>query len=178
MRGHLQGLHRSGRHHRRSDRHRRRADDRIAGLRPLEPMIDTAERELRAAGVDERAATILAGAGYRHLEQMQNIVARGTRFSFRRTPADARHRGPAGTAAPTPSCAASWPPNTAARFTASASTWVEPVFADTKFNRRLDRFLRRGRAAARTEWRLITATHNLLSQGPGRGVGAARSCRR
>ena len=39
---------------------------------------------------------------------------------------------------------------------------IEPVFADTKFNRRIDRFQRRGRHAARTEWRLITATHNLL----------------
>ena len=39
---------------------------------------------------------------------------------------------------------------------------IEPVFADTKFNRRSDRFLRRGRAAARSEWRLITATGNLL----------------
>jgi hypothetical protein len=39
---------------------------------------------------------------------------------------------------------------------------IEPVFANTKFNRRLDRFLRRGRAACRSQWRLITATHNLL----------------
>jgi hypothetical protein len=39
---------------------------------------------------------------------------------------------------------------------------VEPVFAQVKFNRRLDRFLRRGRAACRSEWRLITATNNLL----------------
>ena len=39
---------------------------------------------------------------------------------------------------------------------------IEPVFADTKFNRRCDRFQRRGRSAARSEWRLITATHNLL----------------
>jgi hypothetical protein len=30
-----------------------------------------------------------------------------------------------------------------------------------KFNRKMTRFHRRGRAAARTEWRLITATHNL-----------------
>jgi hypothetical protein len=33
------------------------------------------------------------------------------------------------------------------------------VFANTKFNR-LDRLLRRGRAACRSEWRLITATYN------------------
>jgi hypothetical protein len=39
---------------------------------------------------------------------------------------------------------------------------IEPVFAHTKFNRRIDRFQRRGRAACRSEWRLITATHNLL----------------
>ncbi len=39
---------------------------------------------------------------------------------------------------------------------------IEPVFGHTKFNRRIDRFQRRGRAAARSEWRLITATQNLL----------------
>jgi hypothetical protein len=39
---------------------------------------------------------------------------------------------------------------------------IEPVFGHTKFNRRIDRFQRRGRAACRSEWRLITATHNLL----------------
>jgi hypothetical protein len=38
---------------------------------------------------------------------------------------------------------------------------IEPIFAHTKFNRRIDRFQRRGRAATRSEWRLITATHNL-----------------
>jgi hypothetical protein len=39
---------------------------------------------------------------------------------------------------------------------------IEPVFADTKFNRKIDRFQRRGRAACRSEWRLITATNNRL----------------
>jgi hypothetical protein len=39
---------------------------------------------------------------------------------------------------------------------------VEPVFANTKVNRRFDRFQRRGRSAVRSEWRLIAATHNLL----------------
>jgi hypothetical protein len=40
---------------------------------------------------------------------------------------------------------------------------IEPVFANTNFNRGIDRFRRRGRAAVRTEWRLITAPHNLLN---------------
>jgi hypothetical protein len=39
---------------------------------------------------------------------------------------------------------------------------VEPVFAQIKANRRIERFKGRGRAAARSEWRLIAATHNLL----------------
>ena len=39
---------------------------------------------------------------------------------------------------------------------------IEPVFGQTKHNRGINRVLRRGRAAVRTEWRLITATHNLL----------------
>ena len=39
---------------------------------------------------------------------------------------------------------------------------VEPVFAQTKHNRRITQFQRRGRSAARSEWRLITATHNLM----------------
>jgi hypothetical protein len=39
---------------------------------------------------------------------------------------------------------------------------IEPVFGNTKFNRGIDRFQRRGRCAVRSEWRLITATHNLL----------------
>jgi hypothetical protein len=39
---------------------------------------------------------------------------------------------------------------------------IEPVFADMKFNRRIERVQRRGRGAIRAEWRLITAMHHLL----------------
>jgi hypothetical protein len=38
---------------------------------------------------------------------------------------------------------------------------IEPVFRQLKFNRAIRRFQRRGRAACRSEWRLIAATHNL-----------------
>ena len=38
---------------------------------------------------------------------------------------------------------------------------IEPVYGHTKRNRRFDRFHRRGRLAVRTEWRLITMSHNL-----------------
>ena len=39
---------------------------------------------------------------------------------------------------------------------------VEPVFAQNKFNRGFRRFQRRGRAAARSEWRLQEPTDNHL----------------
>src|SRR3712207_6901793 len=39
---------------------------------------------------------------------------------------------------------------------------IEPIFGDTKHNRGFTGFARRGRSAARTEWRLMATTHNLL----------------
>ncbi len=39
---------------------------------------------------------------------------------------------------------------------------IEPVFGHMKYNRRFDRFRRRGRSAVRSEWRLQAATHNLI----------------
>jgi transposase len=127
----------------------------------LEPMIDAAEAELRAAGVNERPGVVVADSGYWHQDQMERIVSRGipvlippdagkrtgTRpgwnggpYAFMRRVLD----GPAGD------------------LYAQRKAMIEPVFADTKFNRRIDRFQRRGRSACRSEWRLITATHNLL----------------
>ena len=38
---------------------------------------------------------------------------------------------------------------------------IEPVYGHTKRNRRFDRFHQGGRLAVRTEWRLITMSHNL-----------------
>ena len=45
---------------------------------------------------------------------------------------------------------------------------AEPVFGQIKSNRGASRFLRRGRSAVRSEWRLLTATHNLLKLHPHR----------
>jgi Transposase DDE domain len=39
---------------------------------------------------------------------------------------------------------------------------IEPVFDRTKYNRAMDRFHPTAEPPVRTEWRLITATHNLL----------------
>lgn len=127
----------------------------------LDPMISAAERELEAAGVAESPGVVLADAGYwsnGHIDALRErgmtpIVAPDT---TRNHPRKTRLGGPYDfmrRALATESGGALY----------SRRQWmVEPVFAQIKSNRRIERFKRRGRAAARSEWRLIAATHNLL----------------
>ena len=128
----------------------------------LGPMVDTAEQELVAVGVSERPSVVLADTGYWHQAQMDEIAARGTTVLI---PPDAGKRNGA---------RPGWDAGRYAFMRRVLKTdigralygkrqgMIEPVFANTKFNRRIDRFLRRSRAACRSEWRLIAATHNLL----------------
>jgi hypothetical protein len=39
---------------------------------------------------------------------------------------------------------------------------IEPVFGQIKHNRRVDQFMRRGKAAVQSQLRLVAATHNML----------------
>ena len=124
-------------------------------------LVDAARRELIAAGIERAPDVVLADAGYWHQVQMQALAADGITVLV---PPDADKRQ--GTrpgwnggfyafmrrVLATPAGAALY---------RRRSGMIEPVFADTKFNRKIDRFLRRGRASCRSEWRLITATHNL-----------------
>jgi transposase len=52
---------------------------------------------------------------------------------------------------------------TGAESYAQRAPTVEPVFGDTKHNRKITAFQRRGEPAADTEWKLIHATGNLLT---------------
>jgi transposase len=128
----------------------------------LEPMLDAAQRELRAADVDETPGVLLADAGYWHNEQMANVVNRGIQVlippdtSRRRT---TRRNWDGGHYDFMRRVLAS---ERGGELYRKRQPMIEPVFAHVKFNRGLGRFRRRGRAAVRTEWRLITATHNLL----------------
>jgi transposase len=128
----------------------------------LEPMLDAAQRELEAAGVNETPGVLLADAGYWHQRQMERIVDRGITVLI---PPDASKRRGA---------RPGWEGGLYAFMRRVLATerggalyrqrqpMIEPVFGQTKHNRGIDRFHRRGRAAVRSEWRLITATHNLL----------------
>jgi transposase len=128
----------------------------------LEPMLDAVEAELAKAEIDDRPDVVLADAGYWHQQQMENIVDRGVQVLI---PPDSSRRK-----ANRPG----WDGGIYAFMRRVLATdhgsalyrkrqWmIEPVFADAKFNRRLDRFLRHGRAACRSEWHIINATGNLL----------------
>ena len=52
------------------------------------------------------------------------------------------------------------------------SASVEPVFAQIKHNRKIRVFSRRGLTAVDHEWKLITATHNLLKLWKATGAAA------
>ena len=125
-------------------------------------MVTAARRELRAAGVEEVPEVVLADAGYWHQVQMRALAADGVTVLV---PPDANKREGArpgwngGLYAFMRRVLAT---DRGGALYAKRQAMIEPVFADTKFNRRIDRFLRRGRAAARSEWRLTNAAHNLL----------------
>jgi transposase len=127
----------------------------------LYPLITAAESELAGAGVKDKPGVVLADAGYwsnGHIDALRErgivpIVAPDTtRDRPRKTrlggPYDFMRRVIASEAGGALYSKRQW--------------MVEPVFAQIKTNRRIDRFKRRGLAAARSEWRLIAATHNLL----------------
>ena len=110
----------------------------------LEPMVSAAQDELERAGVDEQPGVVVADAGYWHQAQMETVIDRGIQVLI---PPDAlKRRG----ARP------GWDGGAYAFMRRVLDTdhggglyrkrqgMIEPVFADTKFNRRIDRFQRRG----------------------------------
>jgi hypothetical protein len=128
----------------------------------LEPMVCAAKRELERAGVEDMPEVVVADAGYWHQAQMENVINQGTQVLI---PPDALKRKgarPGWDGGPYAFMRRVLDTDHGGGLYRKRQGMIEPVFADTKFNRRIDRFQRRGRSACRSEWRLITATHNLL----------------
>jgi transposase len=128
----------------------------------LGPMAKAAERELENAGVEEKPEVALADAGYWNGPQIAELERTGTTVlvppdaDTRKEPSKIRRGGryqrmrerlarPEGGA-----------------LYRRRQQMIEPVFAQIKNNMRAGRFSRRGLASCRAEWRLVTATHNLL----------------
>ena len=128
----------------------------------IAPTVDAARRELLAAGLDKAPRVVVADAGYWHTEQMQRLAAEGVHVLV--PPDGDKRRGtrPGWNGGLYAFMRRVLATPEGAELYGRRQGMIEPVFAHTKFNRGIDRFLRRGRAACRSEWRLITATHNLL----------------
>lgn len=128
----------------------------------LEPMFEAAERELAAAGVTERPGIAIADAGYWNHVQMQNVVNRGTQVLVPPDGSQRKGNRPGWKGGYYQHMRRVLATPLGSELYRLRQRMVEPVFANTKHNRGMSRFRRRGRSAARTELRMIKTTHNLL----------------
>jgi transposase len=130
----------------------------------LGPMVASAVAEIRAAGIGEQIGTVVADGAYWNAPTIAEVRQRGIEVLI--PTANPRRTAPRTLAArqgeearrieailATPEGAALY---------RRRQQIVEPVFAQTKFLRRMSRFQRRGLRACQAEWKLIAATHNLL----------------
>ncbi len=130
----------------------------------LGPMVAAARRELEAAGVATAPHVVVADAGYWHLEQMNEITGEGIPVLI---PPDSSRRKHTNTRPGWNGGAYDFmrrvlDTDRGGELYKQRAQLIEPIFGNTKHNRGFTRFARRGRSAARTEWRLIATTHNLL----------------
>ena len=128
----------------------------------LEPMVAAACEALEAAGVSDTPGVVLADAGYWKNDAIEAIVNRGIETlvapdaDARKEPRPGRRGGLYDLVRRV--LATDWGKQLYLRRQGS----VESVFGQIKANRGVRRFQPRGRLAVLAEWRLLTATHNLL----------------
>jgi transposase len=130
----------------------------------LKPMVDAARATLDAIAFDGKIKAALADGDYWNSDQIEQLraakttVVIPTEHRHHKGPRKkAPHQGPqAGRISKILATAAG------KRFYRRRAAIVEPVFGQTKHNRGIDRFHRRGRQAVDAEWKLIAATHNML----------------
>jgi transposase len=127
----------------------------------LEPMLDATERELATVGA-EPPAVVVADAGYWHTRQMENVVGRGIQVLIPPDSGLRQSARPGWDGGPYAFMRRVLATDRGKALYRKRRETVESVFGQMKFNRRFDRFLRRGRSACRSEWRLFGASNNLL----------------
>jgi hypothetical protein len=125
-------------------------------------MVDATRQQLTTVGITQPLEVIVADAGYWHTHQLQRLAEAGLEVLV---PPDGGARNgtrPGWNSERYQRMRDKLATDRGKQLYRQRTTTIEPVFGQIKFNRQIDRFLRRGRAAARSEWRLAAATHNLL----------------
>ena len=127
----------------------------------LDPMLDTTLQQLERQGVSEQPEAVLADAGYWHTAQIESIAERGIEVLV---PPDGNMREgnrPGWENGLYELMRSKLTTDRGRELYAQRKITIEPVYGQIKYNRQIDRFMRRGRAAAQSEWRLVAATHIL-----------------
>ncbi len=128
----------------------------------LLPMLQAAREHLEAIGHEQKVKCVLADGGYWNHDDLatagnDTVVVIPTSDPHNKQRKRAPRQGPEADRInkilATPA---------GKRLYRRRAELIEPVFAHTKHTRAITRFSRRGQQAARHEWRLIAATHNLL----------------
>ncbi|HKO25858.1 MAG TPA: transposase, partial [Solirubrobacteraceae bacterium] len=128
----------------------------------LEPMLATTLRHLERHGVTKTPKVLLGDAGYWHTRQIESITERGIEVLIPPDGTMREGKRPGWEHGLYEKMRRQLKTKRGRKLYAQRKISVEPVYGQIKYNRRVDRFMRRGRAAAQSEWRLVTATHNLL----------------
>ena len=127
----------------------------------LRPMLAAAHSELDRAAITDKPQIALADAGFWNEEHMDALAAEGITVLI---PPDAGNRTderPGWTGGRYSWMRQILSTEIGAELYRKRRITIEPVFGQTKHNRKFTQFHRRGRGAVRTEWRLLMMTHNL-----------------
>lgn len=154
----------------------------------LHPMIAAVEKGLHDVGAAEAIGAVVADAGYLSDQNLADADPHGPELLIATTTghkqrAAATQRGaPRGripqAATPRQRMARKLLTTRGQGIYRTRAQTVEPVFGQIKDPRGVRRFMRRGLGACQSEWKLITATHNLLKlfrhgpRTPARGPGS------
>jgi hypothetical protein len=128
----------------------------------LEPMLDQALAHLRRHGITEQPEAVVGDAGYWHTRQIEAIADRGIEVLVPPDGAAREGNRPGWESGLHERMREKLSSDPGRKLYALRKTTIEPVFGQIKYNRRVDHFVRRGRAAVRSELRLVAATHNML----------------
>ena len=128
----------------------------------LEPMLDTTLEHLSRQGVTGQPDAVVGDAGYWHTRQIESITDRGIEVLIPPDGASREGKRPGWEHERYERMREKLATEAGRKLYGLRKTTIEPVFGQIKYNRRVDRFMRRGRAAVHSELRLVAATHNML----------------